>query len=205
MTLNEAKDVFFKYGGLDYYIFREEPELYREYKELDISDETKELWRQELIDILFDNLHNSNQPQWSVLQSLIGLLHETRSNQCENCGKLLKALLGVKIDSEKEVELITKILAGGTYDYSDGAVKFICEHSSLIHDFEKFVCKINNITSIEEALNDNQIILDENRRYALDSFRKAVAKYSKGETLHISCFMPKKKQTKQGFFWKKHR
>lgn len=179
MTLDEAKKVFFDYGGLDYYIFRENPQLYKAFEEMNVSDETKELWRQELIERLFDRFYDSDQPKWSVLQSLISLLHETKSNQTANCAKLLKALKDMAICSESEVELITKLLAGGTFDYSNGAVKFVCEHSSLIGGFETIICKINNIPSIEEALNNDKFLIDERRRYALDSFRKAVEKYSK--------------------------
>lgn len=200
MTQEEAKKVFLEYGGLDFHFIRENPQLYQEFKEMDISDETKELWRQELIEKLFDRFYDSDQPKWSVLQSLISLLHETKSNQSVNCAKLLKALKDMAICSEDEVELITKLLAGGTFDYSDGAVKFICDHSSLIREFETTVCKINNIPSIEAALKNDQFPIDERRRYALDSFRKAVEKYSKKKEANKNrCSSEKLKRAKRFF------
>lgn len=56
MTLEDAKKKYLKYDCSLFALAREEPNAYKEYKKLNISITLEEKWRQELFEILFNNL-----------------------------------------------------------------------------------------------------------------------------------------------------
>ena len=54
MTCEEVKKVFFKYDGSLFAMAMEEKEVYENYKLLNISEETVEKWRQELLKFVWN-------------------------------------------------------------------------------------------------------------------------------------------------------
>ena len=56
MTLEDAKKKYLKYDCSLFSLAREEPNAYKEYKKLNISISLEEKWRQELFEILFNDL-----------------------------------------------------------------------------------------------------------------------------------------------------
>ncbi len=49
MLLSEAKELFIRFDGFSFHMWRDEPEKYKEFEALNIDDDTKEEWRQEII------------------------------------------------------------------------------------------------------------------------------------------------------------
>ena len=56
MTVDEAKEFYFKYNGYMFHMDREEPHTYAAFKQLEISSDTLREWDEELLEGLFETL-----------------------------------------------------------------------------------------------------------------------------------------------------
>lgn len=108
MTFEEIKKVFFKYDGSLFAMAREEKEAYKNYKLLNISEETVPKWRQELFLNLWEQLKENGT---SDLFNRMYDLSENRHTR-ENLLILKKALLKVDYANPKVNVCISEIVLG---------------------------------------------------------------------------------------------
>lgn len=130
MTHSEAKEYFKRYYGKKFFMYREEPERFEEYERRDISLQTEENWRQEIIHELFDSFFDKPLQIWVIHGRLVDVLLRTTTKIEENCGTLLDLM--ERIDSDDivcRVHIIEK-MAGYNDDASDGGCRFICTQTS---------------------------------------------------------------------------
>ncbi len=111
MTLKEAEEYFKRFDGHPFHMGREEPEMYREFCDMDIPEATKEQWRQELIDSLLKEL--SEKKEGFIVYRILEIICESKTGiadiyknkKADNISLLLDT-----IDSLKDVDSFEKIL-----------------------------------------------------------------------------------------------
>ena len=92
----EMKELWFRYGGRTFVMFREEPEAYERFDNARIPDETVEEWRQEMIESEFTALTEGDPTRrWIVASHLLELIGNTRTRTEERYVRLLDILYGL--------------------------------------------------------------------------------------------------------------
>ena len=181
MNIDEAKSLYLYYYGSEFLMCREDEKKWAEFRELKISADVREKWRQELIDKLFSRSAVEVDNRWVYFDTLIDVLIKSTSKREENCYRLLDWMSRLDCLNEMEATVITETMAGRSANFSNGAVKFICENSKLIDDFEGIICRINKVASIEDVSDNTKLSINERKRNALISFKKAVEMYSRAD------------------------
>lgn len=84
MTLEESKEFYISMGGIGFHMYRENPNRYDEFKELQINPDILETWKQEQIMKYFELLEQHNDETWNIHSRNIDLLTSTASKKTEN-------------------------------------------------------------------------------------------------------------------------
>lgn len=133
MLLSEAKEFFMGFGGFSFHMWREEPEKYKEFEALNIDDDTKEEWRQEIIRHYVDEYyrpHDENR-RWSLISTLIDVLFFTDTNKEEN-GRVLLDILSDGTESlDNRQKILTMESMAGRNSSFDGGIKWICLNTDM--------------------------------------------------------------------------
>lgn len=122
MTLKEAEVYFKRYDGHSFNMGREEPNLYREFISMGISEELFEKWKQELVDEYILRLRNGEVVPMtnyglidtvsSIVRRTFDIICDMRINKYDNISLLLDVISAIDIPDKREkiyvMERITK-------------------------------------------------------------------------------------------------
>ena len=163
MTLEEAKEFYFQYGGHSFHMGREEPARYDSFKMLDLGADILRKWDEELLDGCFQRLWADPSRVWVLHENILQII---RRNKCD-VNKYLSRLLDEMEKMERldlfNITLITENMAGRNEPMNDGGVYIFCRNSDL-------AVKMNDITE--------RLISSCSAKYIVnDRFEKAVRRY----------------------------
>ncbi|MBR2801783.1 MAG: hypothetical protein IKE21_04175 [Erysipelotrichaceae bacterium] len=122
MTLEEAKEFYFRYSGHSFHMGREEPEKYRAFRQLSLSEETLKEWDEELLEDLFAGMWTDPQRVWIVHESILSILRRERCDTKRYGERLFKEMEKMdRLDQFQRV-LILENMAGRNAAMNDGGV-----------------------------------------------------------------------------------
>lgn len=134
MDIQSAKEFFMRYNGFGFHMAREEPGLYDEYSKMNISDETKEAWRLEILDeyekLYYAEYNTVEKEDWGccLISRFLGVLYDTVT-ECGKNGKRAMKLISHAIENFDQMHRIL-----------------------IMEDMPNFVCWICNNTDLKEEL-----------------------------------------------------
>ena len=179
----EMKEVWFRYGGRTFVMFREDPEAYERFDNARIPDETIEEWRQEMISSEFTALTEGDPTRrWIVARHLLELIGNTRTRTEELYGRLLDLLGEMAEDLDKRQRiLILQQFADSNVPRNNGAIRYIHEKAAgLTPKMSDTLRRLADFT-VSEADNQPDSIgwTDIPRRYkeTLDDIRDAYERH----------------------------
>jgi len=121
MNLMEAKNFFKQYGGFHFHMGREEPDRYRRYLDLGISEETEDEWRENLVEAALDLTEGADDPiPW--LRSLNDQLRSFHRVRPDYCLQLLESIRALQKGTDARRAAALKLLAGSTPNGKSGAL-----------------------------------------------------------------------------------
>ena len=129
MTLDEAKEFYFRYNGYAFHMDREEPRTYAAFKQLEISSDTLREWDEELLEGLFETLESGNENVWAAHGNILKIIAR---NRCDTAGfllRLLDAMEGMDSLDPSVLTLIIENMAGRNASMNDGGVYLICRYT----------------------------------------------------------------------------
>lgn len=148
MDILEAERFFKHYDGHDFHMGREEPENYNAFRKLDISDEQKEQWRQEIIEEKLGMLSTPKElsdkivttlSAWAIHSQLIDVINKSSTLKKENIEKMADVMKGFTELDLKQKILIVENAAGRCVNdgilraaYQYGVIPQIKEATDLI-------------------------------------------------------------------------
>lgn len=182
MTLEEAKEFFVSMGCSSFHMCRENPNLYEEFRNLQINFDILETWKQEQLIKYFKLLEHPNDDSWNIHSRIIDLLNNTTSKKNENAEKLIKVMERlVGAISKKSAILIAENMAGRTSDFHDGGFCFLSGQNLLIKQGYIYCSKMLDFDCTEY---DNDISEDSGwkniksrKENAENNMKKAVKKF----------------------------
>lgn len=119
MTLEEAEIFFKKYNGHGFHMSREDSELHKEFRQLNISKEQQDIWRVEKIEEYHNLIHSEEEYAWVWFRNIIELMDSLKEVTDELLEKLLDILVYIgKLDVSQRI-LVMEIMAGNSNDPND--------------------------------------------------------------------------------------
>lgn len=110
MTLKEAEEFFKSYGGHHFHMWRDDPTNYSAYDKLDISDVTREKWRQELVDDYFDTMFDDPKNVWNKFFSAVYILKELEVNYQANFSRIIDSIRKMDyLDKQQKILIIDTV------------------------------------------------------------------------------------------------
>lgn len=96
LNMQQAKEFFCSYDGFKFHMAREEPGMMMEYDKSNISRETEEEWRQEILDEL-ENMYYTRYDTgecdgWCMFSNFLKVLSDTKTEYDKNGERLLKII-----------------------------------------------------------------------------------------------------------------
>lgn len=166
MDVKEAEAFFKHYEGHAFHMGREEYDRYREFENLDISKDTKEQWRQELLEEKLKAMSPLTEDTWCAHSRYIEILNDTETRRESNIAKLLDVMESfAELDFKSKVLIIENVVGRGAVD---GLMRVIRDYNLLLR-LDKIMREI--IRSCETESEE-----DKQREY----FDSAVSKYEHG-------------------------
>lgn len=139
MTFEEAKAFYTSMNCNGFFMCREDPSRYNEFRALNINPDILESWKQEQILELLEKLEQSKYDEWSIHSRIIDLLNSTSSQKEQNAEKLIKAMEKLsKNVSKGSAILIAENMAGRTTNLGDGGFRFLSGLDDLLK--QAFLC-----------------------------------------------------------------
>ena len=179
----EMKELWFRYGGRTFVMFREDPEAYERFDNARIPDETVEEWRQEMIESEFIALTEGDPTRrWIVACHLLELIGNTRTRTEELYDRLLDLLYDMAdgLDQRQRI-LILQQFADSNVPRNNGAIRYIHERAAgLTPKMSDVLRKLADFTVSEADNNpDEPGWTDVPKRYkeTLDDIREAYARH----------------------------
>ena len=179
----EMKELWFRYGGRTFVMFREDPEAYERFDNARIPDETVEEWRQEMIEAEFTALTEGDPTRrWIVAHHLLELIGATHTCTEERYDRLLDLLYDMADDLDKRQRiLILQQFSDSNVPRNNGAIRYIHERAAaLTPKMSDVLRKLADFT-VSEADNtpDEPGWTDVPKRYkeTLDGIREAYARH----------------------------
>lgn len=182
ITIAEVEAYFKQYNGHGFHMFREEPSRYKEYEKLNISPETQERWRQEIIRETFSKFFTNPELIWVRHSQIIEIMRSTHTNLEKNCRKLLKCMEQTMELDKKQKILMIEDMAGRTQGQKEGGSYLICARTALGEKMNSIMERLMDFACTEA---DNLDLMgwqdmDERFRQAVENYRTAYAKFGSG-------------------------
>lgn len=171
MDIAEAEAFFKRFNGQSFHMCREAIPEYEEFKNLNLSSDITEKWRQELLDDYFPRLFADIEDVWWIHSCIIDILKSTTTNLTENCNKLLDAMGKMTELNNCHKVIIIENMAGRTEPQEDGGVCLICRHTRLARKMNKTMkLLIRSYITVD---------IDTDKRYhiAVESYKKAYRRF----------------------------
>lgn len=171
MTLEEAKEFYFRYYGSSFHMDREEPAEYNSFRMLDPGPGVLKQWDEELLDGLFDRLHTDPARIWSVHGTILQIIRRNNCDAERYLNRLLEETARMEDPDDANVTLITENMAGRNELLSDGGVYVFCRYSGLSK-------RMNDI--MEQMIAAHSALYQTDKRFAsaVHRYRKAYRKWS---------------------------
>lgn len=131
MTLEEAKEFYFRYLGSLFHMDREEPAAYGSFKMLGLGKDTLREWDEELLDGLFQKLWSEPDRVWAAHERIVRIIARNNCDTQKNVGRLLDEMEKMEDLDEFNATLIIENMAGRTDPMNDGGVYAVCAYSGL--------------------------------------------------------------------------
>lgn len=177
MQLSEAKDMYFQYTGNDFFMGREEPQKYREYRSLNISEIIKRQWDEELVHNLLESLWDQPDRIWILHQRIIEILMREPPNMEYLGSKLLDEMEHMpKLDVLNKT-LVIENMAGRNEKLNDGGVYFFCKYTKLGKRMNEITEKIMDFSCDQEANMSNSRITPDRLNRAKARYRESYQKW----------------------------
>ncbi len=183
MTFEEAKAFYISMNCNGFFMFREDPSRYNEFRAFNINPDILEAWKQEQILELFEKLEQSKYDEWSIHSRIIDLLNSTSSQKEQNAEKLIKALEKLSKDiSKKSAILMAENMAGRTTNLDDGGFRFLSGRDILIKQAFLYCTEMLDFecTDSDNDLSEYSGWKDMKRRKeeAICNMKKAIIKFT---------------------------
>ena len=171
MTLEEAKEFYFRYHGSSFHMDREEPEKYYCFRSLNPAKETLKKWDEELLEGFFEDFRLDSKQNWAVHAQILQTIQRGNCDREMYLKRLLEEMEKTADSDLFNTTLIIENMAGRNGLMTDGGVCLICRYSDLKEKMNSVMEKI--ITECERNQNVN-----ERFEKAVDSYRKACLKWN---------------------------
>ncbi len=124
MTLEQAREFFRQFNGSSFHMSREEPQLLKQFEEMNISNEQKDQWRLQLAQEYLDSINRDNPQSWSLFSRLTEVLKPVKTFTDRQEDMIIEA-----IERQTGSDLLTRTISleticGRTYDYHDGIIAY---------------------------------------------------------------------------------
>lgn len=153
-VLKDAEAFFKRFDGFGFHMCREEPDNYRRFKQMNISETTLEKWRQDIIGRYFEKLEGRDDDWlWSYHGRIIAVALCTSTCFEENASRLLSDMGKLEgILSKQQKILMIENMAGRNAMHSDSGVRFICEKTKL---HERMISVMQSFMNFDCSGRDN--------------------------------------------------
>lgn len=174
MTITEAEQLYKKFDGNLFYMNREEPHLYEDFKQLNISSEILINWNQEIIETLFNELSKDSNMTFWVFMRLFELIKIDKNNLEKNIERYFNEIRKTKkLDYLQRIILI-ELFAGKDAYQKTGICFFVCNNiTKYINEMNEIVMRLMDFSCKENK--------ELNKRFdeAKKNYKKAFTKFSK--------------------------
>ena len=92
MTLEEAKEFYFKYNGFSFHMDREEPAKSGSFRMLNLDKDTLRKWDEELLDHYFGRLWAEPEHTWVCHKTILEIVRRKNCDVNKCLGKLLREM-----------------------------------------------------------------------------------------------------------------
>ncbi|RKD86140.1 hypothetical protein [Mangrovibacterium diazotrophicum] len=128
MDLQRAKELFLEMGCSHFHMAREKPELYEQYRNLNITHEDEAIWRQSVFNELFEKILQGDYKDlelWSHHAYLCELA--LKLNQVDSFQKILDAnnYVSSHLPKDKWVLVSERLISKGIYDIKKSLIFFV--------------------------------------------------------------------------------
>lgn len=154
MNIQEAKDFFMEYNGLEFHMFHDSTSKYAEYKALHLPQATLELWRQELIEEHFEKLEDPKcqETYGLIVGRLIEVLHAVSSPVEDHIRRLLQCLSSADALDEIQKIRILEHMAGHSRDRKDSGIYLVRTTSNLEEELKECLSRLSDFSPSPEYL-----------------------------------------------------
>ena len=143
MTTEEAKNFFKQYGGFHFHMGREEPDRYRQYRMLEITDETEDEWRSNLVDASLDSMEVPGR-QWLWFFNLNRQLRAFHRKRPEYCRVMLERARQLTGAEPMQRLALLKVLAGDDRNCAAGAIRTLYDCGTDREELRQLVEEMGN-------------------------------------------------------------
>ena len=174
MTLQEAEEIYKSCSGReDYYMWREiGDEAYKEYRDLNISQEQKGVWDREIADQYIKALIESPEYTSNAFHRVLDALMRENFQVNEYAEKLLDVMENMtSLDDENRIYVIRYM--GEDTRYRKSGCQFYCLHTIFANRMDRIMQKLMEFNCPSEPL-DPRYEKSPNKR---DMYREAVETY----------------------------
>lgn len=164
MTLEEAKQFYFRYLGHSFHMGREEPGRFNSFRMLDLQEETLREWDEELLEKLFDDLWARPGRTWQVHGDILKIIDRGHCDPQKQLSRLLDEMEKMDRLDRFELTLVIENMAGRTQSLKDGGAHVFARHKA---DTDR----MNRI--MEELIRNHQEEKDKRYDEAVKRYRSA--------------------------------
>ncbi len=112
MLFSDAKDYYFEHMGDGYYMFLDETKKYEEFKAMQIPDNIRAEWDEEMLNDLFEHLHDEPSDVWAKHGRILKVLQRGHCDYVKWGKKLLDEMDGFDYLDKKNKILIIENMGG---------------------------------------------------------------------------------------------
>ncbi len=131
MTLEEAKEFYFRYNGFSFHMDREEPRKYNSFRNLDIGKDVLEKWDEELLDDYFRSLSSAPDRAWVSHGNILKIISRNNCDAEKYLSLLLDEMENMEDLDLSNTTLLIENMAGRTEPMTDGGVYIFCKYPDL--------------------------------------------------------------------------
>lgn len=162
MTLEQAKEFYLRYSGIQFHMGREEPGLYSRFQSLGLTKDQLGIWDEEILADLFEKLWDNTENTWMLHSKISEVIQRKNCNIGLNTTRLLDEMEKMDALDEMNRILIIENMAGRDANFKSGMCCFICSYTGFSDRMNRIVKKIACVPA----------------EYTPDRLEKAVKNYS---------------------------
>ena len=175
MTIEEAREFYFRYYGFSFHMDREEPSLYAGFRALGLSRDVLSSWDEELLDGLFEGFWAEPGRVWTMHGRVLKIISRGLCDVRKNLDRLLGEMEKMDSLDPANATLVIENMAGRTESMNDGGVRIFCMCPELFARMNEITERV--IASCGKVCEADVRSIEEERRY-----RSAYRKFSPDKT-----------------------